>query len=314
MNTDALEQFLPIFGAIPTEHVKSPHIYIGTFLSTASQLVPVVAQDIDKLTKTGLREDVLRNYPTAVEALRVAEVFLNKSRFVTEEAHTEWEQKAPVVYDYLEEMECAYRLAYRRLPQIKALVQQILESRSSQGGINELLSLVELGESNIQQLIAIGFDITKLQKATYLAKDLQNIYLNSVKHDAKTEAARDMRDRAYTYLEAFVGDIRAAGRFLFWDQPEMYGRYTRVYHKSSTQRSIDAIHPTPRSKTKSMPLNPLRQKDVEKTNLGSILGNRDRAKGTSKPMPTPPSGSTPLRGNRFARGHEDDGAIEQSKF
>ena len=300
MNYSALEAYLPIFSGIPETLVKSPHIFVGTFLHTARQLVPVVKEDWTRLVEAGIRHDMLSNFEQVVEALTVAEAFLNKTRFVSEEIHHQWEQKAPQVYDFLEEFEAAYRYAYRHQSQIKKQVDAFVQSRRSKGGVNELLGLIQLGEKNMEPLLAIGFDITKLATATQLAYDLLTIYRTGLKNDAKSQAALDMRNRAFTYLDIFISDIKSAARYLYWDQPQIYSRYTLVYRASTPQTE-------PTLQLNSQPQPPTPQ---PKSMVSEVLGRKDRGPALSKPQPLP---STGKRKNRFR--HDDEtGLIEQSKF
>ena len=327
MNYAALEEFLSIFSVIPQSQVRTPHVFVGTFLHTAQQLIPVVHQDIALLVGAGLRPDMLQRYALVVDALETAESFLNKTRFISEESHLQWEFRAPQVYNYLEEFEAVYQLAYRHKPSIKAQVDLLLKSRSTKGGVQELLGLIQLGLANREPLAAIAFDISKLEKATSLSNDLSVLYQHHIKHDAKSEAALDMRNRAFTYLYTLVKDIRLTGEYLFWNQPQRSAQYTIVYHTSQIpsptsvqQAAQQPVQQSAQVQVPGAPRAPLQEVDLElgvsetriSSNLNSVLNRKERGTQLSKPQPLPHDPNR--RKNRFMVDTDDTGMLEQEKF
>jgi hypothetical protein len=64
--------------------------------------------------------------------------------------------------------------------------------------------------------------------------DLMNL-VDGVK-DSKNRPEKIMRDRAYTHLKQLVDEIRAYGKYAFWNDEEKQKRYSSEYQRQKYDR------------------------------------------------------------------------------
>ena len=60
-------------------------------------------------------------------------------------------------------------------------------------------------------------------------------------------AAKDLRDRAYTYLHERVADVRAAGRYAFKDDEQMARKFASAYLRRRRARAANEQPASPPS-------------------------------------------------------------------
>jgi hypothetical protein len=56
---------------------------------------------------------------------------------------------------------------------------------------------------------------------------------------AEQNASKVTRDRAYTHLKALVDEIRGAGKYLFWKNPQRLKGYSSQYWKKQNRKNDD---------------------------------------------------------------------------
>ena len=59
--------------------------------------------------------------------------------------------------------------------------------------------------------------------------------------NSKNRPEKLMRDRAYTYLKQLVDEIRAYGKYAFWDNEEKQQRYSSEYLRNSRKTKKEKI-------------------------------------------------------------------------
>jgi hypothetical protein len=90
-----------------------------------------------------------------------------------------------------------------------------------------------LGQENKVLLKAIGMDLSKLEQAAQMADDLSVVLANANGEASDDDDAKEMRDRAYTYMKMAVDEIRATGQYVFWRDEDRKKGYVSAYKKRS---------------------------------------------------------------------------------
>lgn len=109
--------------------------------------------------------------------------------------------------------------------------------------IQDLLEYAVLGQANTAPLLAINFDLTKLDTATTLSGTLSELLAKSVGDKQMQHLLKDVRDRAFTIMKDTLDLIRDAGKYVFMDQPDIKKLLTSSYkrrHRSNQTDKPDA--------------------------------------------------------------------------
>ena len=220
------------YDAIKKEDIKQPNLPIDTAVNEAMDLYNNAKQDSVKFATTDIDMALIEAIPVRASGLKYAELLWNQVYKDTSDAEEEWKALSPVAYDLRDELLHTFRYAYRKDEKLKVLVGRIAEGSGHADLVMDLGNLAMLGKSNVALLEAVSFDLTKLDKAGQLS-DQCNELLGRV-HGARTAndpTAKEMRDRAFTYLKEGVDVIREAGRFLFWKDEKRILLYGSQYFR-----------------------------------------------------------------------------------
>lgn len=98
--------------------------------------------------------------------------------------------------------------------------------------VQDLSELAMLGKENQLQLKAVQFEMVKLDRAEELSSScgLLLAKVNGARVD-NGKLAKEMRDRAYTYLKQAVDLIREAGCLVFWKDEQIAEQYASAYFR-----------------------------------------------------------------------------------
>tara|TARA_R110001583_G_scaffold12056_7_gene53769 strand:+ start:130 stop:846 length:717 start_codon:yes stop_codon:yes gene_type:complete len=227
------EALKPTYEVKPQEIVKQPNMPIDIAVNEAMDTHYNAKQDSDKLATTDIDISLIEDLPVRAGGLKYAQFLWDQVYKDTSTAEEEWKTLSPIAYDLRDELLHVFRYAYRKDEKLMVLVGRIAEGSGHADLVMDLGSLAMLGKNNPAPLQAVNLDITKLDRASELSEQCNEL-LGRV-HGARTaddQTEKDMRDRAFTHLKQAVDTIREAGKFLFWKDEErvlLYGsRYGSV--------------------------------------------------------------------------------------
>lgn len=107
--------------------------------------------------------------------------------------------------------------------------------------VQDLNDLAIMGKQNVEQLVAIGFDLTKLDAAAELSDNMAVLLAETNGSCGAGNDSKYLRNQAYTYLKELVDEIRACGKYVFWkDKRRLEGytsKYWRKMNKSKKEES-----------------------------------------------------------------------------
>jgi hypothetical protein len=229
-NRDDYRTVLPALEAMGAGDVEKPRIAMGAVVSEAEQLHQRAAADREVLLNSGLHEGLLDSLPVRVGALIHAHGALGSQRTTAEEARVEWQalQKrgGPMRYDLIR----TFRFAYHHSANMLRRIEQIERGRSRVETVQDLVTLVALGEQNPRPLEVINFDMQRLRKA-YDTAEQMSAALARCGAIAEDSLPRQMRDRAYTYLMQAVREVRRVARFAFHGDRDSLRAYASEYNR-----------------------------------------------------------------------------------
>lgn len=233
-----LETLLPILNALAPTDIIEPNTPMAVALQEAHDLhAAIQAGDTwDRLLRVGLPPSALDALPLAVAATRQAQ-----SQWVVQrdrgkpQAQRDREQAG---IDLRSELVAACRWNLRRDPGALAVIDQIVQGEGVPDLVQDLLDLSALIR---QQEAAFDGDETFDAAAQAEAASSSASEITAGLSESRTlgdhEAAKQLRDRAYSHLAKLVADVREAGRYAFRKEPQRAAAFGSAYLRRLKARS-----------------------------------------------------------------------------
>lgn len=232
MSKENFETLKGSIEAIQPADTLIPNMPVEVFLQEASDLQEWSRQDQEKLIAVGVDKANFDTLEVRIGALRYAQSVWNKDQYTKEEAQQEWDELSPLAYDLKNEIEHAFRFAFRKRQDLLNKVQGVEEGSGNADLVQDLSDLSALGMANLPLLKAINFDEAKLDKAASDASDLSILLAKANGERREDSSPKITRDKAYTYLKQATDEIYEAGKYVFWkDEARKKGYLSNYLNK-----------------------------------------------------------------------------------
>ena len=243
----SLIDLTPTLLAIVPSAVSQPDKSIEIYLGKCDVLLSQAQADRDVLSAApGFNGAYIDTLPARIGALREAEAAWENVRFSGEAARTLWKTKSPAAFKLRDDLLHSFAYIFRKNPSVLATVASIADGSGNDDMLLDLTRLSDLGKAQHVVLQAVKFDMTLLSTATRTADDLSKILADTRNETvAGGSKAKDLRDRAFTYCNEAVEEIRTCGKFVFYDNREKRSHYYNTNPKTSKAK------PTPVEGAKS---------------------------------------------------------------
>lgn len=222
--------------AIPTEDVKQPNMPVGEAVQEAENLTAWAKEDKAALTKAGLDWALVEDLPLRAGACRYAQSIWARDSQSREEAQLEWKEKSPAAFALRDELLHHYTFGFRKQPDLITKVQAIREGGSNADMLQDLSDLNVLGQENKDLLKAIGLDLKLLNTAAETADELSALLAKANGEVSEDDNAKELRDRAFTYMKLAVDEIRTVGQYVFYKDDVRKRGYISQYLKRVRER------------------------------------------------------------------------------
>lgn len=228
-NYDALEAVLT---ALPVDQVKIPRIPVDVTVQEAEDLFVWATEDREALESKGMNwTATVEEIPARSGALRHAQALWMKERYTQEEALKQWSNQSPEAYTLRDDLLADLRFAYRKREDLLGRVSAIAEGSGNADMIQDLSDISVLGKANLEELSAINFDLTLLDTAATRSGELADLLAKSNGSRLDNTKAKEMRDKAHTYLKEVVDEVRDFGKYVFRKDPQRFKGYISRYRK-----------------------------------------------------------------------------------
>lgn len=233
--------------AIQAADVIEPEIPFAVAAQEWADLATVVANPAvrSRLLAVGLSAAMLDTLANDIDASRAAQsewaVVRDRSK---SQGLRSLEEKGYALRQSLLQS-CRWNLRHNRIALVA--LTGIAEGEGVADLVQDLLDLAYLIETNMAVFAGDqSFDAqTGMQEARSVAGDLQ-AGASAEKLTTEQTAAKDLRDRAYTYTADRVTQIRLAGRYVFRDDPAMASKFASAYRRRQRRRTTTGdVEPTP---------------------------------------------------------------------
>jgi hypothetical protein len=236
MSKTNFEEKLMEIRAIPDADVKKTNMPVGEAVQESENLFAWSMMDQVQLTKSGLDLTLIQDLPLRAGALRYAQSLWARESKSREEAQKEWKEKAPEAFDFRDQLLHDFTFAYRKLPEQLAKVQTIREGSSNADMLQDFSDMNVLGKDNPESLTKIGFDLIDLDRAAETVDQLSAVLALANGEEGDDVDAKELRDKAYTFMKMAVDEIRNTGQYVFWRDEDRKKGYVSAYQKRLNQR------------------------------------------------------------------------------
>lgn len=220
---------LPVFEAMTDDEVKIPNMPIDRFNQRGENLYHWCQDDQDKLTANGLDWTYAEDLPVRAGACREAESIWSKEKKTRKEAAKAWKVQYPLAEKLKSDLLHQFRYAFRKDEELLVQVVIITEGDGAEDTIQDLNDLSVLGKANIPLLEAVNADLTKLDTAATTADSLATLLAEVNGDRNEPNAAKKVRDKAYTHLKEAMDEVIDCGRYVFRNDPDRLKGYRSPY-------------------------------------------------------------------------------------
>ncbi len=231
------EALLRTLETMPKEKVYRPRIPVGALSQESEMLVDWVQDDRDKFLAVKFDWNLVMSLSERIGAMRYAEARWSNTRLRQKDAQKEWEAIRAKGYDTREELFAAMDLAFDGDEDLMQRLSELREGESHADMISDVGASAELCREQQPLMEEIGFDMAIVDEAAELADQMARLLGEADADRLKDSPERDIRDRAYTYLDQAVRKIRKCGKYVNRKDPERLKGYMSDYIKSRNRRS-----------------------------------------------------------------------------
>jgi hypothetical protein len=222
---------------ISSDEVAAPHIPVDRLIGEAKALAKVATTYLDALLKVGIARALVTTLEDRANALAEAQ-----SEFISGRGASRGDEENALEakgYKLRSDMVADLRYAARADHDVQSQLDMINEGDGHDDLVQDLRDLSVLFGKHAKELKKASVDAKgKGADAKKIAASLEK--LTSTRRAGKPTdgAAKDLRDRAATYLEHALSEIRAAGVYAFRDKPAMQAKFRSPY--AAAQRANTA--------------------------------------------------------------------------
>lgn len=213
-----------------------PGMPVENYVQEAEDQVEWALVDLDELTAMGMSREMFDSILIRSGALREAQSKWMRESKTLEEDEKAWSEKAPLAFEFRDELLRYFRFAFRAHPDLLDQVAAISEGESREDMIQDLNDLAVLGRNNPVILEKINFDMTKIDKAAAMSDEVATFLASVNRARMEKPEALNIRNRAYTYLKMAHDEVKATARFIFWDKEEKLKGYRSKYRYKENLR------------------------------------------------------------------------------
>jgi len=229
-NRDDYEKKLETLTAIEDDRIKSPHhVPVDAYTQESQSLYHQALADKDALTAAGLSWELVEDLPLRIGAMIEAESSYYVQRKTQKETATRWTEESQLAYKLKKQLHDSFRYAFRNNPGLLGTLKFTVKGRSHANMIQALNDLSHLGKKNVELLEAVRFDMSLLDKAAQMSKDMSALLAETINYGSTIKGVKKIRDQAYTHLKEAVDEICRCGQFVFRQDEERFRGYRSAH-------------------------------------------------------------------------------------
>ncbi len=231
----------------PKDRIKYPHMPVEEKVMECYKVLKLSTKDREILLNSGLTPETLDTFEEKIGAYSIAHanyiVSIN-SKDSLKEVFSKLETEA---HNLRRRLLHDIKFAMENNSAAQKAIHKIMEGRSRNDLIYDFVPIKKLIDAYPDDLAKINFDYSLVEKAEILHAELQEI-LSQIKVSPKEiSEVKDIRDKAYTYLDDALVKIKKHGQYVFWEDEERLSLYksefmVNIGHKKGKSK-IEILDP-----------------------------------------------------------------------
>jgi hypothetical protein len=230
--------------AVPDSEIMDITIPPSRLVGEAETLFNFAETDKEILVRSGLDPELIARLKSASGALRYSCGQLAKALKSEGEINAQWKTESQKGSKLRDELVHHFLFAYRDNAEVLSMVRMATKGYTNDDKIQHLVNLSAIGNEYRKELENVGFDFSLLDEASKMSALLGDI-LGKIKATGTDgvdgNAARLIRDKAYTYLKNIMDEIRRHGKYVFYRNQERLRGYTSAYNRRRRQSRTEVI-------------------------------------------------------------------------
>jgi len=219
------------FNTVSDDNIISIHTPADVMANEARTLYFWAYDDLDVLLANGLKEQYLNELLPASDALLTAESIWRNEIESGGEFSNEWKAKSPEAFELRSILLHTYKYAFRNDPDLLKLLAELQKGSSNTDLIEDLHGLNLLGLKYADKLQAINADKALVVRSGELAIVMGDLLAKVNSQRIGSNDSKTIRDKAYTYVNNLLNEVRECGRYVFWKDEKRLKGYRSNYNR-----------------------------------------------------------------------------------
>ena len=218
--------------AIPKDKIVTPTVPVKIYSMEAENLGVYAKRDLKLLVAKGFNPILIDKLNDRIDVLKDAQSAWMAIYNAKDLTIDEWKEVSDNAFAFQRGLLHDFRFAYRNDQNIMLQVNRIADGSGHADLIQDLSDYAALGKANPGPLLALNFDLSRLDFAEELS-DITLTLLGQV-NGIRTETdkpEKKLRDQAYTLLKQSVDEIRDFGKYVFWEDEAKLKLYRSEYYR-----------------------------------------------------------------------------------
>jgi len=218
---------IDVISAIPDDKIMSPvNMPVSVYIQEAEDLFTWCQPDKEKLTANGLQWELVEDLPARIDTLREAQGRWENSDLNDLEVERIWSEKLPAAQELRKELIRAMKFVFYNSTSRLDKIEKFSEGFSSAAMIQSLRGLALFGKEHLEELKASKFDVTKLDTADAISRELGSLLGAVHARRAYCSDSLKIRNQAYTHLREAIAEIKRHADYVLCDEPARLKGYT----------------------------------------------------------------------------------------
>lgn len=242
---EAYEQLMPEILGIKNNLIQFPNIPAEELVFEAVKISKLIVEDREPLLKSGIDPELLDSFDNRLAAYEHAEsryLILRDSTDVLSQKFKILQEK---VFNMRKNLLHNLKFAFKENEKAMSGLERIIEGRTFHNKIFDLRPIIDMAKDHLEALEKIGFDKVLLDDAEILYNETKKAISEISATPKDVNEVKDIRNRAYTYLNEALSRIKDHGQFVFWKNEERLKLYKSQFRATKkpkkSKNSTDII-------------------------------------------------------------------------
>ncbi len=236
---EAFDLIEPRLGEIDRKEVRDPDMPIDRAVHEGQVMAVLASEDEELFVVKGYDPQTTTDLNLAVATLGVAEAKM-QATVGDSEAVREWKEVMPLAYDMRDTLLRDMAHYFRKNEEASKKVKKAREGGSHTNMLGDLRLFTQLGR-NYSELFPENYDLSVFEENEKLAERVRMSYATA-EASKPFKPAKDIRDRAFTYMRQLMSEILEMAEYVHHDNPDRLNQYYSPWRRlKSKNRAAEAV-------------------------------------------------------------------------